>query len=84
MDYFRCGDCGHVWNTPKAMFNGQRVTPTPVAVPCPECGACKTDCLSDLSAMMDADFLRCGTCGHVWMLPRGKGEPPCDVEPRRA
>jgi uncharacterized Zn finger protein len=84
VDYYRCGECGHVWNTPKTIFKGQEVNPTPVAVPCPECGANKTDCLSDLSAMAEADFLRCGVCLHVWTHPRAKGEPPCDLEPRSA
>jgi hypothetical protein len=73
-----------VWNLPKKTFNGIDITPMPVAVPCPQCGANQTDCLSDLSAMAESDFLRCGACGHVWMQPRAKDEPPCDLEPRGA
>jgi uncharacterized Zn finger protein len=84
VDYFRCDSCGHVWNIPKKMFGGKDVLPTPVNVPCPVCGANKTDCLSDLSAIATADFLRCGACAHVWTLERARGEPPCDLEPRRS
>ena len=84
VDYFRCASCGHVWNVPKKTFNGVDVHPTPVNVPCPQCGANKTDCLSDLSAAAPEDFLRCGVCGHVWTLPRRQTEPPCDLEPRTA
>lgn len=84
VDYFRCDACGHVWNIPKKIFNGFDVHPTPVNVPCPKCGANETDCLSDLSAAAAEDFLRCGACGHVWTLARGKTEPPCDLEAREA
>ena len=84
VDYFRCSACGHVWNRPKKTFRGLDVNPTPVKVLCPKCGANQTDCLSDLSAAALDDFLRCGACGHVWIVPRDVGEPPCDLEPRSA
>jgi DNA-directed RNA polymerase subunit RPC12/RpoP len=53
-------------------------------VRCPKCGANETDCLSDLSALMAEDFLRCTACGYAWTKPRAKGEPPCDLETKTA
>jgi uncharacterized Zn finger protein len=83
VDYFRCDACGHVWNIPKKMYGGVELRPSPVTVTCPVCGARETDCLSDLSAKLTADVLRCGACGHVWTHERARGEPPCEDLKRR-
>lgn len=84
VDYFRCDACGSVWNTPKKVYRGIDVQPVRMDVRCPKCGANETDCLSDLSALMAEDFLRCTACGYAWTKPRAKGEPPCDLETKTA
>ena len=85
VDYFRCDACGNVWNTPKKVFRGFNVQPIRMDDRCPKCGAGETDCLSDVSAILSDDYLRCAACGHTWTKPRAKGEPPCnDVEMRTA
>jgi hypothetical protein len=79
-DYYRCGDCAHVWSVPKDSPDDppRHVTPLPekltlgsATIPifhCPECRSSNVRLLEGLSTGSYRYFYRCHDCEHVWPI----------------